>query len=144
MSDKESQINDLLERVRNYDRVIQAVATALGGVCCGGIDVDGPGSTKAVLVEAIEKLKIGGATGGQTMRWFALTKDTKPRAGSRLVIIWKGEPHYAVAKRSTEYGDRGIWIKCLTACATWNVDHDEPDSLPSHFIVLPPLPKTKP
>lgn len=57
MDSKEATINDLLDRVRNYDSVIQAVATTLGGVCCGGIDVDGPGSTKAVLVEAIEKLK---------------------------------------------------------------------------------------
>ena len=47
----------LLETIRQYDRVIQAVATALGGVCCGGIDVDGPGSTKDVLVGEIEKLK---------------------------------------------------------------------------------------
>ena len=47
----------LLETIRQYDHVIQAVATALGGVCCGGIDVDGPGSTRDMLVGAIEKLK---------------------------------------------------------------------------------------
>ena len=47
----------LLKTIRQYDHVIQAVATALGGVCCGGIDVDGPGSTKDVLVGAIEALK---------------------------------------------------------------------------------------
>lgn len=53
----DKQVDDLLETIRKYDHVIQAVATALGGVCCGGIDVDGPGSAKAVLVGAIEKLK---------------------------------------------------------------------------------------
>ena len=47
----------LLKTIRQYDHVIQAVATALGGVCCGGIDVEGPGSTKEVLVGEIEKLK---------------------------------------------------------------------------------------
>ena len=52
----EGIFNELLERIRQYDHVIQAVATALGGVCCGGIDVDGAGSTKAVLVGAIESL----------------------------------------------------------------------------------------
>ena len=53
----EGVFNELLERIRQYDRVIQAVATALGGVCCGGIDVDGPGGTKDVLVGAIAALK---------------------------------------------------------------------------------------
>ena len=54
--EREMERQELLERIHNYDKVIQAVATALGGVCCGGIDVDGPGSTKEVLVGAIEKL----------------------------------------------------------------------------------------
>ena len=53
----ETIFNGLQERIHQYDHVIQAVATALGGVCCGGIDVEGPGSTKDVLVGAIEKLK---------------------------------------------------------------------------------------
>ena len=53
----EKENTALLKTSRQYDSVIQAVATALGGVCCGGIDVDGPGSTKEVLVGAIEKLK---------------------------------------------------------------------------------------
>ena len=53
----EKENTALLKTIRQYDSVIQAVATALGGVCCGGIDVEGPGSTKEVLVGAIEKLK---------------------------------------------------------------------------------------
>ena len=57
LSALEAYVAELLERIRNYDKVIQAVATALGGVCCGGIDVEGPGSTKDVLVGAIEKLR---------------------------------------------------------------------------------------
>ena len=52
----EKENTALLETIRQYDHVIQAVATALGGVCCGGIDVDGPGSTEQVLVSAIEQL----------------------------------------------------------------------------------------
>lgn len=65
--------DDLLVRIRNYDRVVQAVATALGGVCCGGIDVDGAGSTRTVLVEAIEKLKANDDSCGRTS--FRLTRE---------------------------------------------------------------------
>lgn len=54
-----SEYKQLLTRIHNFDRTISAVATALGGVCCGGVDVDGPGSTRDVLVGAIEKLKAG-------------------------------------------------------------------------------------
>ena len=58
-SERRLQRCELLEkRIHQYDRIIQAVATALGGVCCGGIDVDGPGSTERVLVTAIEKLRL--------------------------------------------------------------------------------------
>ena len=53
----EKENTALLEIIRQYDHVIQAVAIALGGVCCGGIGVDGPGSTKEVLVGAIEKMR---------------------------------------------------------------------------------------
>lgn len=51
--------SNLLARVEEFDRCINRIATELGGVCCGGVDGDqsDPGSTSAVLVAAIRKLK---------------------------------------------------------------------------------------
>ena len=55
----ESQRDSALVRIREFDACIQQVATALGGVCCGGVDVDqnDPHSTTSVLVDAIHKLQ---------------------------------------------------------------------------------------
>lgn len=49
----------LLTRIKEFDSCIQKIAIELGGVCCGGVDVDQtePGSTTAVLVAAIRKLR---------------------------------------------------------------------------------------
>ncbi len=66
--------NALLTRIQEFDRCIQSIATALGGICCGGVDVDqnNPSSTTAVITSAIHMLHW--TINNQNVSWSVLEK----------------------------------------------------------------------
>lgn len=74
--------------------------------------------------------------------WRLLTRDSTPAADRLVAVVFDGRPLCGTTYLSDEFEDAGLWIDCGDA-GIWNVDLDERERLPSHFVELPQLPNVQ-